>query len=93
MYLDFGQPAERTVKRIHENELVEVPKFVEGLHNNRYCETKGSQSYVNTLNILLHSTSANVCDWIMVLFPHNRGVVDLMFHYVLHLSEKWDVLW
>ena len=56
MYLDFGDPAERTMKRIHENELVEVPKFVEGLGNNRYCETKGSPSYVNILNIVLHST-------------------------------------
>ena len=52
----FGQPAERTVKRIHENELVEVPKFVEDLRNNRYCETKASPSYVNILNIVLHST-------------------------------------
>ena len=54
--MDFGQPAERTVKRIHENEVVEVPKFVEGLCNNRYCEIKGSLSYVNILNIVLHST-------------------------------------
>ena len=56
MYLDYDQPAERMVKRIHENEVVEVPKFVEDLRNNRYCETKGSLSYVNILNIVLHST-------------------------------------
>ena len=52
----FWPTAERKVKRIHENELVEVPKFVEGLRNNRYCETKGSLSYVNIWNIVLHST-------------------------------------